>query len=218
MNVYENLDLKNLNDEIWKTIREYPDYQISNFGRVKSFKKYHGTNERILKQIKTKKGYLRIDLSYNKSKKVHVLVFETFNNYKLKDDECVHHNDGDKENNFTENLVMLPESEHNKISNIGHIVSEETRKKISEKKKGIHPYNFGKNLSEEHKNKLSRIASTKTGEKSRNHKLSNRDIFDIRKSLKLKLYIPKQLSWMFDVSIYTIYDIKNGRSWNEVQL
>jgi hypothetical protein len=48
--IYENLDLQNLDGEIWKIIEEYPDYRVSNFGRVKSFKNCRGTNERILKQ------------------------------------------------------------------------------------------------------------------------------------------------------------------------
>ncbi len=216
MNVYENLDLKNLSGEIWKPIREYPDYQISNFGRVKSFKRYHGTNERILKQIKTKKGYLRVDLSYNKSKKVHVLVFETFNNYKLKDDECVHHDDEIKINNFVDNLVLITMIEHNRLSNIGHVVSKETRTKISEKKKGTHHSEKTKKiLSEKSKGKNNGMFEVhRPGENHPSHKLLNKDICDIRKSLELKLYTPKQLSWMFDVSVSTIYDINMGRSWS----
>ncbi len=47
-------------DEEWKYIENYPDYQVSNLGRVKSFKKWRGVNERILKPRKNKQGYLYI--------------------------------------------------------------------------------------------------------------------------------------------------------------
>lgn len=32
--IYKNLDREDLNGEIWKTIKSFPDYQISNLGRV----------------------------------------------------------------------------------------------------------------------------------------------------------------------------------------
>ena len=41
--------------EIWKDIDEYPDYQISNMGRIKSIK---FGKEKIIKTIYTKKRIL----------------------------------------------------------------------------------------------------------------------------------------------------------------
>ena len=60
--------------EIWKDIKDYPKYQISNFGRVKSKKRITNVgiknvekiirNEKILKPLKLTKGYLGIRLLY----------------------------------------------------------------------------------------------------------------------------------------------------------
>ncbi len=76
MEVYENLDINDLDGEIWKVIKDFPDYQVSNLGRVKSFKKWHGTSEKILKQSKTNYDYLCVGLCVNgilKLKQVHRL-------------------------------------------------------------------------------------------------------------------------------------------------
>lgn len=117
MRIYENLSLENLDGEEWKKIDEYEDYQVSNFGRVKSFKKWHKIDCIILKQQKNNKtGYLQVNLYKNKKRcsgiKIHILLFETFNNYKLKKDECVHHTDFIKENNYFDNLIMMSKKEH----------------------------------------------------------------------------------------------------------
>jgi len=54
MEICENLDLNDLDREIWKEIEEYDeDYFVSNLGRVKSFK---GINERILEPIENNVG------------------------------------------------------------------------------------------------------------------------------------------------------------------
>lgn len=76
--------------EIWKDIYfidngivyDYKGlYQVSNMGRVKSLKYHKTNNEKILKFIKSKKGYLRVCLCKNqKTKKflVHRLVAYMF--------------------------------------------------------------------------------------------------------------------------------------------
>lgn len=99
-----------MNNETWKTIKEYPDYQISSFGRVKSFYKHNGTSYRTLKQNKDKDGYFYICLYKNgnkKTKRINIIVYETFYNNKLKSDECVHHKDENKENNCYNNLEKI---------------------------------------------------------------------------------------------------------------
>lgn len=90
--------------EIWKRIENFPDYEISNLGRVKSYKqKKEG---RILPPIKTKKGYLQIQLYENKKYKrfyIHKLVALAFipNPNQL---EQINHKDENKENNKVDNL------------------------------------------------------------------------------------------------------------------
>lgn len=88
--------------EIWKDIEEYPNYMVSNFGRVKSLN-YNGTGrEGIMKPHKNKYGYLYICLFKNGVKKhfrVHRLVAKAFipNPYNLSE---VNHKDENCINNF----------------------------------------------------------------------------------------------------------------------
>lgn len=87
------------NMEIWKDIEEYPNYMISNLGRVKSLNYNHTRREKILKPHKNKNGYLYICLSKNgvhKSLSVHRLVAKAFipNPHNLpevnhKDENCI---------------------------------------------------------------------------------------------------------------------------------
>lgn len=65
-------------DEVWKPVDGYEDYHVSNYGRVKSFKR---KKPRILKPALTNKGYLYVALSLDGKQKhflVHVLVARAF--------------------------------------------------------------------------------------------------------------------------------------------
>lgn len=91
-------------DEIWKDKKDYEGlYQVSNWGRVKSFK---FGKERILKQFTNNDGYLQVHLCKNGKLKtflVHRLVAEAFldnpNNLPQ-----VNHKDENPQNNNVENL------------------------------------------------------------------------------------------------------------------
>lgn len=97
--------------EIWKDVPNYDGlYQISNFGRVKSFnfsRKHFNQNYHFLKPNISNNGYEQVTL-YNKSRErhkylVHKLVAEAFlsnpHNY-----PCVNHKDENKLNNSVDNL------------------------------------------------------------------------------------------------------------------
>ena len=67
-----------MQNEIWKDIPGYVGlYQVSNTGRVKSFKNQYGHGVRILKGEKTQSGYIQVSLN-KKRYKIHRLVAMSF--------------------------------------------------------------------------------------------------------------------------------------------
>ena len=90
---------------------------------------------------------------YFKSMAIHKIQAHT--HYGYKKDYDIHHLDENKMNNSLSNLVYLTRSEHSKIHANGRILSEETKRKMSEAAKG-------KTLSEETKRKISEAAKGKT--------------------------------------------------------
>ena len=91
-------------EEIWCPINGYEGlYEVSNKGRVKSVG--YG-KERILKQLRTPKGYLQVGLRKNRERKmcyVHRIVAQTFTPNPDNMPE-VNHIDENKENNSVQNL------------------------------------------------------------------------------------------------------------------
>lgn len=88
--------------EIWKNIHEFTEYQVSNFGRVKSLEK-----NKVKKLTKNKKsGYQSFGIWMNKtmySFYIHRAVAKAFIPNPLNLPE-VNHKDGDKTNNHVSNL------------------------------------------------------------------------------------------------------------------
>jgi hypothetical protein len=199
MKLWENINDPILENEIWKIINDFPDYRVSNFGRIKSFK---FGKERILKQNTNSDGYFQISLLKNgkqKNKKVHHLVFETHNNYKLKDGECVHHTDEDKENNYFDNLKLMTKSDHKKI----HMAEKNNP-------------NFGKHLSHETKNKISINQPNRNGENHPRHKLTEEQVIQIKLLLEEGILNNREIGELFGVCYKTISNIKTGRTWNHI--
>lgn len=93
--------------EVWKDVKGFGGtFQVSNFGRIKTFNYRNSGKEMILKPKKHNKGYLQVQLikgNINKTYTIHRLVAEAFipnpNNY-----PCVNHKDEDKTNNNADNL------------------------------------------------------------------------------------------------------------------
>lgn len=103
--------------EIWKDIIGYEGiYQISNYGRIKSFKLIDSGY--ILSNQNKKGDYLKIvlsDTSLNKrsSASIHKLVYTHFIGEIPKGFQ-VHHKDGNKQNNKSDNLDCIHPVSHRK--------------------------------------------------------------------------------------------------------
>jgi len=103
------------NEEIYKEIKDFPNYHISNFGNVKNIK-----TGRILKQRLRHDGYKDITLCVNNkkyNKSVHRLVIETFLD-NVDNKLCCDHIDNNKENNNINNLRWATSKENNQNSKI----------------------------------------------------------------------------------------------------
>lgn len=97
-------------DEEWVLLRDFPNHSVSNYGRVVS----HNTDS-VLRTRLSGWGYEQVVLYSNGrhvTKTVHRLVAEAFIPGW---DEGLHvnHIDGDKRNNFEENLEWVTPSENN---------------------------------------------------------------------------------------------------------
>lgn len=110
MKVYP-LGLENLDNEEWRDINGYAGYQISNYGRVKSFKY---KEPRILKPVFARFGYLKVTLCKRDRRiscVIHRLVAENFIP-KIDDKPHVNHKDGHKLNNHVSNLEWVTSTEN----------------------------------------------------------------------------------------------------------
>ena len=142
-----------MNEEIWKDIKGYEGlYQISNYGRVKSFggKIRSHKNDMILK-LKIRNTYNVTNLTKNDKKKsfqIHRLVAEAFipnpNNYPI-----VNHKDENPLNNYVDNLEWCTQK-----FNVIH-----SRHKMCKQRKVIHS-----NTNEKYISKC-KSTTTKNGKK-----------------------------------------------------
>lgn len=99
--------------EIWKTINDFKNYEVSNLGRIKSLPRPK-TKGGILKSQINKLGYSKITLLKNGKQylfSIHRLVAEAFisNPNNLPE---VNHKDGNKQNNCVDNLEWVTHSEN----------------------------------------------------------------------------------------------------------
>ena len=95
--------------EIWKPIKGYETYSVSNFGRVKN-----NVRDRMMKPIKNYANYLVVGLRNNrvtKIKRIHRLVAEAFIPNPCNKPE-VNHLDEVKSNNSVENLEWATRTEN----------------------------------------------------------------------------------------------------------
>ena len=181
--------------EIFKTVSEYTDYEVSNFGRIRTksrlirythsvTKKEHfrKTESKFLKiQYNNRTGYKFCQLYLDKKMynvNIHRLVAKEFLTNYL-DYDTVNHKDGNKHNNTVENLEWC-----------------------------THQYNH------EH--------ATKTGLKAKGSKISSSKLTD-NSVHAIKYFLLKGMSYLelsvaFNVSRATIYLINKNKIWKHVAL
>ena len=105
-------DIK-VGEEIWKDIDDYPNYQISNYGRVKSIPRKR-VKGKLLTPSRSNCGYLKIYLMKDRKGylvSIHRLVAKAFipNPNNLPE---VNHIDGNKENNCVDNLEWVTKKDN----------------------------------------------------------------------------------------------------------
>ena len=99
--------------EVWKKINNYPDYMISNKGRIISLN-YNGQGKIHILNPSTNGRYVKVGLKNENGRKtlwLHRLVAESFSE-KREGCEVVDHIDGDKTNNNAENLRWVTPAEN----------------------------------------------------------------------------------------------------------
>ena len=175
--------------EIWKPINNFPNYAVSNRGRVRSCNAtvYSRTRKisKILKPRISGSGYFKVDLCKNGKYthcRIHHLVLETFVSKRPTNLVC-NHKDGDKLNNNVENLEWITQGENN-----------------------LHAYRTGlkkatgPKLTEEEAHQIKQILAKQQGNgPGRGHYLTQPEI-----------------GKLFNVSHKTISAINTGRIWKHI--
>lgn len=93
--------------EIWKTLKNFPSYNVSSYGRIMNVK-----TQRILKTFINEKGYQTVCLRKNNKQytvRVHKLIAETFLGKQSGMD--VRHKDRNRSNNHVDNLEWCTRKE-----------------------------------------------------------------------------------------------------------
>lgn len=131
----------NTSIERWKAIPEYPGYEVSDHGRVRSYKKpgptiHYYTIPKYKKLILHKKNYIAVHFWVNRKTKtflVHRLVLLSFVGPCPQGMEACH-KDGNRSNNHLDNLRWDTHT-NNQIDNLHNGTSKLTKEKIYEVRK-----------------------------------------------------------------------------------
>lgn len=173
-------------EEEWKIISEYPDYEVSNLGRVRrltpGYPQAHTFPGRIRKQRKDIWNYSTVCLYRGKNKKhvkVHRCVLISFIG-PAPEGYQGNHKDGNKDHNYLENLEWVSRSENAK-----------------------HAFANG-------------LMHTRRGEKAFGSKLKAGEVFLIKRLLASKKFSQTVIKKIFKVHQMTISDINTGKCWTHI--
>lgn len=119
---------------------------------------------------------------------------------KLEEGYDVHHINEDKEDNYVENLESKPHSDH---------VSKHQKDKLKSEKHKI-------KMSNTRKEKFKNGELNFKGENCPSHKLTEKQVTQIKLLLKEGILKLREIANIFNISISTISDIKHGRTWSHI--
>lgn len=103
----DNLSIADLKNEEWREVKNFNNYKISNYGRLKKINK--DGSEKICKQQSTEKGYkfCKLEAICKKHKvRIHLLVAEAFFNI-ITDNVEIKHKNGIVWDNRVDNLKYI---------------------------------------------------------------------------------------------------------------
>jgi len=131
-------------EEIWKPIPDFPGYEASSLGRIRSFRGFNGKiadKPHFIKPQKHRLGYLQITLSIaNKriTKTVHSLVLKSFIDKPSAKHQACHLN-GDRGDSRLENLIWgtVKENSSHRFDHGTMIMGEEVHTSILNDEKVI---------------------------------------------------------------------------------
>ena len=132
--------MQNIMEEIWKDIKDYPNYMVSNLGRVKSLGRWVNyknkgkrlKEEKIMNPSVDKDGYQRVGLWKNRKVKylrVHRLVYEAFVGDIPKGTQVNHINEI-KSDNRLENLNLMTPKENSNWGSRNERIAEKKIKSV----------------------------------------------------------------------------------------
>jgi hypothetical protein len=174
--------------EIWKNIEGYDGwYQVSNMGRVRSWKhkgvlKQKMKNPRILSPGRLSSGYRQVGITdidgKRKSKYISRLVASAFIS-NIDNKPQVNHIDGNKDNNRASNLEWVTDKENKHHANNTGLM----------------------------KNK---------GEDNQYSKLTEEDVLEIRSAYKLGCFTQKEIGNAYNVKQAIVSKILNRKLWKHI--
>lgn len=179
-------------DEIWKPTEGFPGYDVSNYGRVRSYymrgpkTRIADSPHRILKPRTTRKGYHRICLRRDGSRAsvyVHKLVTTAFLGPRPAGLQ-VNHRNGNKADNYIGNLeyVTPRENTHHARDVLGTLSPLPVRR----------------------------------GEAQHNSKLTEKDVLEIRSRYAAGGVLQRELAQEFGVGCPCICEVISGKAWKHV--
>ena len=224
-----------LGKEIWKISckNSRNTYEVSNFGNVR--KNGNEFECKVISWVKAdgcKKEYKYFSSNHYVHREVYILFIG-----KITEKFVVHHIDWNSLNNHIENLQCMSKSDHIALHSKGRVVSDSTKKKMSEAQTGkqhsestrkkISETRTGHVCSESTKKKMSesktghvvlestrkKMSEAKSGEKGPGAKLTAKDIIRIRELLSEGKLTQAEIAIIFNVTPATISSIKCGRTW-----